>query len=335
MSNSHKQALRGSTTLALAIGLLSTSLAPASAQGTSPTIAGCPVFPADNIWNARVDQLPVHPRSKDYVTSIGPNVGLKADFGAGLYNDAPIGIPFSIVPMRQPKVAIVFKQFGDEPGNPDESDKGPYPIPKNAPVEGGLKSQDDRHVIVVQQGSCTLFELYKAVPNDDGSWNAVGAVKFDLEGNELRPKDYTSADAAGLPIFPGLVRFEEVKGGEIRHALRFTAQRTQRAYVWPGRHFASRLTDEKLPPLGVRFRLRANFDISKFSASNQVILRALKTYGMFLADNGSAWYLSGAPNEAWNNDELRQLLQVKGSDFEAVDSSSLMQDENSAKVRQK
>ena len=318
---------------ALSAALLATSGGPLLAQGQGPSIAGCQVFPADNIWNTPVDRLSVHPRSADYVASIGPSIVLKADFGAGEFNGAPIGIPFVVAPASQPKVAIHFKPFGDEPATPEESDPGPYPIPLNAPVEGGLKSKDDRHVIVVQQGGCLLFELYKAVPNPDGSWGAVSAARFDLKSHALRTKGWTSADAAGLPIFPGLVRFEEVQAGEIRHALRFTAPRTQRAFVWPARHFASRATDEKLPPLGMRFRLRANFDIARYSPRNQIILRALKTYGMILADNGSPWFLSGAPNAAWNNDELRQLLQVKGTDFEAVDSSPLMQNESSGQVR--
>lgn len=315
-----------------ASALLLASTGMSLAQGAPPTVAGCPVFPADNIWNTPVDKLPVDARSKQYVASIGADKPLRADFGAALYEGAPIGIPYIVVPMKEPKVAIHFRAFGDEEPATDESDPGPYPIPRNAPVEGGLKSKDDRHVIVVQQGSCTLFELYKAVPNADGSWSAVGAVKFDLESNELRKDTWTSADAAGLPIFPGLVRADEVAAGEIRHALRFTVPRTRKAYVWPGRHYASRSTDEALPPLGQRFRLRADFDISKFSKKNQVILQALKTYGMFLADNGSEWFLNGAPHSDWNDDELRELRRVMGADFEAVDSSSLMVDADSGKA---
>jgi hypothetical protein len=187
---------------------------------------------------------------------------------------------------------------------------------------------------VVQEQSCTLFELYKAVPNADGSWNAVSSARFDLEGNELRIDGWTSADAAGLPIFPGLVRHEEVEAGEIAHALRFTAPKTRRAYVWPARHYASSSEDEALPPMGQRFRLKADVDLSRFSPKNQVILRALQTYGMMLADNGSPWFLSGAPNDAWDNDELRQLLELKGTDFEAVDVSSLMRNPDSAAAAQ-
>ena len=298
-----------------------------------PSIGGCPMFPESNVWNTPVADLPVAERSADYVSRIGADATLHPDFGAGLHEGAPIGIPFVIVPMNQPKVAIRFKAFGDEPAVPDESDAGPYPIPANAPIEGGPNSQDDRHVIVVQQGSCTLFELYKAVPNPDKSWSAVSAAKFDLEGHELRIDGHTSADAAGLPILPGLVRYDEVASGEIRHALRFTAPRTQKAYVWPARHQASSDTDATLPPLGMRFRLKADFDITGFSRNNQVILRALKTYGMILADNGSPWFLSGAPDKSWNDDELRQLRKLRGGDFEAVDSAGLMISPNSGEAR--
>jgi hypothetical protein len=325
------RSLRGHLSLAAAAcALLLASSAVASAQG--PVIAGCPVFPPDNIWNTRVDRLPVDPRSRDYVASIGASASLHPDFGASQHEGAPIGIPFVVVPMNQPKVAIHFRDFEGEPHAGGESDAGPYPIPRNAQIEGGPRSKDDRHVLVVQQGSCTLFELYKAVPNRDGSWNAASAARFDLEGHELRIDGHTSADAAGLPVFPGLVRRGDVAAGEIRHALRFTAPRTRKAYVWPARHFASNDTSEALPPLGQRFRLRASFDISRFSPANQVILRALKTYGMLLADNGSPWFLSGAPDARWNDDQLRELRQVKGSDFEAVDSSSLMRDPNSGQA---
>jgi hypothetical protein len=299
-----------------------------------PTIAGCPIFPADNIWNTRIDTLPVDPRSGQYVAAIGAALPLKADFGAGLYEGAPSGIPFVVVPPNQRPVPIRFARFGDEEPAAHESDAGPYPIPPRAPVEGGLRSTDDRHVIAVQQQSCTLFELYKAVPHSDGSWSAVSAAKFDLESNALRPDGWTSADAAGLPIFPGLVRYEEVMSGEIRHALRFTAPRTRRAFVWPARHYASNLTDPGLPPLGQRFRLKASVDISRFSPPVRVILRALQLYGMILADNGSSWFVSGAPHDGWNNDMLnREMRQLRGSDFEAVDVSSLRVDPNSAQVR--
>lgn len=300
-----------------------------------PRIASCPAFPADNIWNTPIIGLPVEVNSDAYVKSIGADEGIHADFGAALYEGAPIGIPFVVVPRDQPDVDINFEGFGNEPvAIPDESDAGPYPIPADAPIEGGLTSDGDRHVLVIQEQSCTLFELYKATPNKDGSWDAVSSAKFDLEGNELRPEGWTSTDAAGLPIFPGLVRYDEVAAGEILHALRFTAPKTRQAFVWPARHFASEDNDVELPPMGQRFRLKANFDISGFAPNNQVILTALKTYGMILADNGSPWFISGAPDTRWNDDELQgELRKLTGSDFEAVDVSGLMQDANSAAVK--
>jgi hypothetical protein len=316
----------------LALFLSSAWFGPALATG--PAIGGCPVFPADNIWNMRVDGLPVDPRSRDYVASIGADKPLKADFGSGLYDGAPVGIPYVVVPRDQVVVPIRFAPFGDETeAIADESDPGPYPVPANAPIEGGPDATGDRHVLVVQEQSCTLYELYKAAPNADGSWNAVSSARFDLEANTLRPEGWTSAEAAGLPIFPGLVRYEEVAAGEIAHALRFTAAHTGRAYVWPARHFASQSDDPVLPPMGQRFRLKANFDISSFSQANQVILRALQTYGMILADNGSPWFLSGAPNDAWDNDALNaEFRQLDGSDFEAVDVSSMIVSQDSAQA---
>lgn len=318
----------------LAFGLLLAPSFPAPAFSDAPTVAGCPVFPADSIWNTRVDTLPVDPRSDEYVAAIGADRMLNADFGVGLYEGSPVGIPYVVVPADQPPVEIRYAGFAGEPeGVPDESDPGPYPIPADAPVEGGLHSQDDRHVIVVQERSCTLFELYKAVPNADGSWNAVSSARFDLEGYELRPETWTSADAAGLPIFPGLARFEEVAAGEIAHALRFTAPDTRPEYVWPARHFASHSGDLALPPMGQRFRLRADVDVSGFSPHNQVVLRALQTYGMILADNGSPWFVTGAPDDGWDNDDLHELRQLTGSDFEAVDTSALMVGPDSAQAR--
>ena len=292
----------------------------------------CPVFPADNIWNTPVTDLPVDPMSDDYVRSIGATAKLHADFAAATDNGAPIGIPFVIVPKDQKKVEVVLKGFADEP-EPyvDESDAGPAPIPQDAPIEGGMNGEGDRHVIVVQEQSCTLFELYKAVANEDGSWNAVAIVRFDLESNELRPNGWTSADAAGLPVFPGLVRYDEVAAGEITHALRFTAPKTRDAYVWPARHAASNTKDPALPPMGQRFRLKAGFDISGYSATNRVILRALQTYGMILADNGAPWFVSGAPDDRWNDEEVQgELRQLTGGDFEAVDASGLRMGSDSA-----
>jgi len=292
-----------------------------------PLIAGCAVFPADNIWNTPVDTLPVDTNSAAYVATIGASVHVHADFGSGLWDGGPIGIPYVVIPGTQPRVPVTFDYD-------DESDPGPYPIPPDAPIEGGAESDGDRHVLVVDRDDCVLYELYYAFPVHGGStWTAGSGAIFDLASHALRPETWTSADAAGLPILPGLVRYEEVAAGEIRHALRFTAPQTRRAYVWPARHYASNLTGPQYPPMGQRFRLKADFDISGFSPNVQVILRALKKYGMMLADNGSSWYISGAPDERWDNDELRELRQLTGANFEAVDVSSLMIDVDSGQVR--
>ena len=290
------------------------------ASAASPRLAGCPAFPADNIWNVRIDDLPADPLSATFVETIGADDTLHPDFGAGEWppgSGSPIGIPWIDVPADQEPVPVTFTYD-------DESDPGPYPIPPDAPIEGGPASDGDRHVLVVDRDACRLYELFDAHPVDGGlRWEAGSGAVFDLTSNALRPAGWTSADAAGLPILPGLVRYEEVAAGEIRHALRFTAPRTRRDWVWPARHFASDLTDERYPPMGQRFRLRADFDLSGFSPENRVILRALKRYGMILADNGSAWFLAGVPDEGWDNDDLRELSAVRGSDFEAVDVSSL------------
>lgn len=301
---------------------------PTATGSSGPTIGGCPVFPANNVWNARIDHLPVDPNSQAYVNNIGASAGLHPDFGSGLWNGGPIGIPFVTVPGTQPLVPIDFIWYGDE------SDPGPYPIPTNAPIEGGSSNDGDRHVLVVETGTCKLYELYYAWPQADGSWQAGSGAVYDLRANALRPAGWTSADAAGLPILPGLVRYDEIASGAINHALRFTVPRTRREYIWPARHYASSSTDPTRPPMGQRFRLKASFDISGFSPTNRVILTALKTYGMIVADNGSSWYLSGVPDERWDNDDLHNLQsRVHGSDFEAVDESSLMLDPNSSQVR--
>lgn len=288
----------------------------------------CPIFPEDNIWNARVDSLPISSSSNDYVEVIGADIPAHPDFGSGTWDGGPIGIPFVLVPGSQPMVTVKFVDYSDE------SDPGPYPIPGDAPVEGGLDSDGDRHVIVLQKESCILYELFNAFPQDDGSWEASSGARYSLRSNVLRTEGWTSADAAGLPILPGLVRYEEVEAGRIDHALRFTAPQTRREYVWPARHFASDLTGQQYPPMGQRFRLRANFNISGYSSDVQVILRAMKEYGIVLADNGSPWFISGVPDERWDNDVLVQEFQrLHGSDFEAVDSSLLMIDPDSGQVR--
>jgi hypothetical protein len=289
-------------------------------------VSSCPVFPADNIWNTPVDTLPVDANSNAYITTIGAATGLHPDFGSGLWDGGPIGIPYVEVPGTQPPVTVTFDYS-------DESDPGPYPIPSNAPIEGGPNSTGDRHILLIDRDNCILYELYYAFPQPDGSWTAGSGAIFNLNSNALRPVGWTSADAAGLPIFPGLVRYDEVASGEIQHAIRFTAPQTRRAYVWPARHYASSLTDMRYPPMGQRFRLKAGYDISGFSPEVQVILRALKKYGMILSDNGSSWFISGAPDERWNNDVLRQLKQVTGANFEAVNVSSLMVSPDSGQVK--
>jgi hypothetical protein len=290
-----------------------------------PQIEGCPVFPADHIWNTPVDGLPLDSNSAAYINSIGANTGLHPDFGSGTWEGFPIGIPFVTAPGTQTTSSVTFEYD-------DESDPGPYPIPPNPPIEGDPNGDGDRHILIVDRDACVLYELYAAHLETDGWYAGSGAI-FDLNAYALRPAGWTSADAAGLPILPGLVRYDEVASGAILHAIRFTAEETRRAYVWPARHYASDLTGSQYPPMGQRFRLRAGFDISGFSPEVQVILQAMKTYGIILADNGSNWYISGAPDERWNNDILHELGQVHGSDFEAVDVSSLMIDPDSGQAQ--
>lgn len=296
------------------------------ARAQAPTLGACAVLPADNIWNTPVDQLSVSPNSSTYVNTIGAATGVHADFGSGLWDGGPIGIPYITVPGTQTKYPASFDYA-------DESDPGPYAVPLNAPIEGGSASTGDRHAISVDVDHCILYELYAAYPQS-ASWKAGSGAIYNLLSNNLRVATWTSADAAGLPIFPGLVRYDEIAAGEIRHALRFTVPKTQKAYVWPARHYASSLTGAQYPPMGVRFRLRADFDISSFSPTNQIILRALKKYGMMIADNGSAWYLSGAPDSRWSNDDLHNLGKIHGSDFEVVDVSELMITPDSGQARQ-
>lgn len=274
-------------------------------------LANLQVFPRDNPWNTPVDRLPKHPRSQRFLESIGEDTPLHPDFGT-TWNGAPNGIPYAVIGPDQPKVPVTFQYA-------DESDAGPYPIPPDAPIEGGPQGEGDRHVILVDPANHRLYELFAAFPNPDGSWRAGSGAIFDLRSNKTRPEGWTSADAAGLPIFPGLVRYDEVASGEIDHALRFTAKNTRQAYIAPARHFASRSNDKNLPPMGLRVRLRADYDISGFPPEAQVILRALKKYGMILADNGGNWFISGAPDPRWDTEALRTLKRVKGRDLEVVD----------------
>ena len=290
------------------------------------TVSGCSVLPANNIWNTPVDTLPVLANSASMVTTIGAGTGFHADFGAGMWDGGPIGIPFITVSGTQTKYPATFTYA-------DESDQGPYAVPLTAPIEGGPNATGDRHAIAIDTSNCILYELYNAFPQS-ASWQADSGAIFDLKSNALRPATWTSGDAAGLPIMPGLVTYEEVLSGEIKHAIRFTAPRTRREFVWPARHYASSLTGSQYPRMGERFRLKASFNISSYPADVQVILRAMKKYGIMLADNGSAWYISGKPDPRWNDDNLHTLGQLLGSNFEAVDATVLRIDANSGAATQ-
>ena len=282
-----------------------------------PGAPGCPVFPADNPWNQRVDQLPVAGNSAQVISTIGLNDPVHPDFGSGLYGGEPIGIPYAVVSSKTRKVPVGFQYAS-------ESDRGPYPLPRGVPIEGGYGSSGDRHVIVVNRDTCTDYELFAAYPHDGGKrWTAGSGAIFNLRSDHLRPAGWTSADAAGLPILPGLARYDEVAAGVIDHALRFTAPCSAPRYVYPARHEASTCHGANLPPMGLRVRLKAGVKISGLPYQARVVAQALKRYGMILADNGSPWYISGAPNPHWSNDALHLLDRLTGRDFEVVDTSSL------------
>jgi hypothetical protein len=300
-----------------AVAALVLALSGASAHALRlPAAPRCPIFPATNAWNQRVDTLPVASDSAQLISSIGLSAGLHPDFGSGLWDGGPIGIPFDVVSSTTPRSRVSFEYS-------DESDHVRYPIPKSVHIEGGRSSSGDRHAILLDRSACKLYELYALYPQTGAGWRAGSGAVWNLRSNHLRPAGWTSADAAGLPIFPGLARYDEVARGVIDHALRFTAPRTRRGYVYPARHFASSSDDPALPPMGLRVRLKASFDISGFPPQARVVLQALKRYGMILADNGSPWYISGAPNARWNNDDLHSLGRVTGADLEVVDTSSL------------
>jgi len=298
----------------IAAAAIAAALVVGGAPAASPHLAAAPtcgIFPASNPWNERVDSLPVASDSAAIVAAIGAAGSVHADFGSGLWDGAPIGIPVTVVSKSQPKVRVAFDYA-------DESDKGPYPIPAKVKIEGG----GDRHAIIVDRDSCKLYELY-ALQHGGSGWTAGSGAIWTLGSNRLRPAGWTSADAAGLPILPGLARYDDIASGGIRHALRFTVSRSRRAYVWPARHYASSDTDPSLPPMGLRLRLKAGFDTSGFPPQARAVLVALKRYGMIVADNGSSWYVSGAPDPRWSNDDLHMLGRVHGSDFEVVDTSAL------------
>jgi hypothetical protein len=284
----------------------------AAGAATRPhTLAGCAMFPVDNPWNQRVDTLPVASNSDAIIATIGAGTGLHPDFGSGKWDGGPIGIPYNVVTASTKKVPVKFYYA-------DESDPGPYPIPAKPAIEFG----SDHHILVVDSSACRLYELFDA-KKKGSKWTAGSGAIWSLSSNALRPDGWTSADAAGLQILPGLARWDEVAVGHIDHALRFTAQHTRRAYVYPATHYASSLTDPDLPPMGLRLRLRGDFDTTTFPPQARVVLEALKLYGMMLADNGSNWYISGAPDSHWSNDDLHTLGRVKGSDFEVIDPAAI------------
>ena len=303
--------------LGAAILLAGAALAPSLASSSSVVVSqapsglgpreySCPLYPASNPLNVDISHAAVDPRSAQYIAAIGPGVHLHADFGA----NPSYGIPYTVVGPHQQKVPIRFSEFGEE------SDPGPYPIPPGAPVEGAGE-EGDRHVLVLQRGSCKLYELYAARRRGTG-WEAGSGAVFDLRSNALRPEGWTSADAAGLPIFPLLVRYPEVHAGRIDHALRVTVEKTQHGYIHPATHFASESSDPNLPPMGLRLRLKASFGLGGYHGEALVVLRALKRYGLIVADNGSSWYITGAPDARWDDEDLNQLKSVPGSAFQAV-----------------
>ncbi len=285
--------------------------AAARASAAAPHEAGCQIFPASNPLNQEIAHAPVNPNSAKYIASIGLTAHLHADFGS----NPSYGIPYTIVGAHQPKVPVRFEYS-------EESDPGPYPIPPNAPVEGAGE-EGDRHVLVLQQGTCKLYEMYAARRSGAG-WLAGSGAVFDLHSNRLRPEGWTSADAAGLPIFPLLARYPEVRAGQIDHALRVTVPATQRGYIHPAIHFASDSSDPNLPPMGLRLRLKASYSLAGFHGQALVVMRALKRYGLIVADNGSPWYITGAPNPGWREENLDQLKRVPGSAFEAVSSGPIL-----------
>jgi hypothetical protein len=281
----------------------------AAKLGVNADLTGLQIFPKSNAWNTRIDKSKIDKNSKKLIKGITGK--LHADFGAD-WDGGPFGIPYVVVSGSQEKVPVAF-------GWDDESDKGPYPIPADAPIEGGAKSDGDRHVLVLDRDNKLLYEIGNAYPQGGGtSWEAGAGAKFDLKSNKLRPKGWTSADAAGLPILPGLVRYDEVASGKITHAIRFTVAKTRKAYVSPARHYASSNRSSSLPPMGMRVRLKKSFKISSYPKQARVILAAMKTYGLILADNGSNWFVSGTADDRWKDDELNTLKKVPGSAFEVV-----------------
>jgi hypothetical protein len=297
----------------------------AASAGAQPATKPCNGFPADNVWRADVSKLPVHKSSTAYVASIGSGSPVHADFGSGTWDGGPIGIPVTTVKPGQAGVKVTFAYAR-------ESDKVAYPIPSNVKIEGGPNADGDRHVILHDPAGCKVYELY-AASKSGSTWKAGSGAVFDLRSNKLRTPGWTSADAAGLSIFAGLIRYDELAAGHIDHAIRVTVPRSQAKYIWPARHEASDSGSTSLPPMGLRLRLKASVNVASLPRQARIVAVAMQKYGIIVADNGSPWYISGAPDERWDNDALHALGRLHGSDFEAVDASGLMADPNSAAVK--
>lgn len=306
------------------LGLVTAIVAttPHAAGAIPPPGTPCAVFPSNNVWHSDISTMPVHPRSSAWLSSMSAaSRNLHPDFGPS-GEAMPYGIPYIAVPGSHTKVSVAFEYA-------DESDTGPYPFGPDTPIEGG----SDRHAIMIDKDTCKLYELFAAEYAAGGGSTAGSGAIFDLQSNALRPATWTSADAAGLPIFPGLLRRDEVAAGNVDHAIRFTASRTDRSYVWPARHQAGAANDPNLPPMGARFRLKASYPIGGLRSDTQTILRAMKKHGLILADNGSSWYFQGTAENGWDTDMLDELKSVPAGAFEAVDASSLMIDPSSAAAR--
>jgi hypothetical protein len=315
MSQKFLKCLLFAATLSLAAGLVSAQINPCNriSLGQGASLNGFIPFPTSSLWNTNIANAPLDPNSNAIINFIGSTTPLHPDFGSGLYQGQSIGIPYVVVPVTQPLANITFTAYGDE------SDPGPMPIPFNAPIEGYPNPDDgDRHVLVIDKGNCWLYDLYHAFPQPNGSWKADSAAVWDLIANQQRPYTWTSADAAGLPIFPGLVRYDEVAAGAIRHALRFTLHYSKQGFTPPASHWAPNSSNPLAAPMGMRLRLKSSVNISGYPPDDQVILTALKQYGMIMADNGSSLFLGGAPDNRWSNDDLGLLRQLTASDFEVL-----------------